>query len=112
MPVRLSSPGKRLVPWIACIALGLWAAPPAARAADAEAGGRLVAQWCQSCHLVEQRVGRDQAPPLAAIANNPALSDGMLRAWLADPHPPMPNLSLTTREIDDIVAYLRTLKRK
>jgi mono/diheme cytochrome c family protein len=32
-----------------------------------------------------------------------------VRAWLADPHPPMPNFNLSRQQIDDIVAYLDSL---
>jgi mono/diheme cytochrome c family protein len=32
-----------------------------------------------------------------------------IRGWLADPHPPMPNLNLSRQEIDDILAYLESL---
>lgn len=93
------------------LGIGLVAFMPAARAADAEAGQRLVRQWCTSCHVAEGRTGTDMAPPLSAVVNERQRKEGYLRAWLADPHPPMPNLSLTKQEIDDIVAYLETLKR-
>jgi hypothetical protein len=32
-------------------------------------------------------------------------------AWLANPHPPMPNFNLSRTEIDWIVAYLASLRR-
>ncbi len=34
-----------------------------------------------------------------------------LRAWLADPHPPMPKFDLTRAETDAIIAYIKSLKR-
>ncbi len=34
-----------------------------------------------------------------------------LRAWLADPHPPMPKFDLTRAETDAIIAYIGSLKR-
>ena len=57
-----------------------------------------------------QNRGADTAPPFAAIANDPKRSPDALRAWLARPHPPMPNMNLTRTEISDIVAYLLSLK--
>lgn len=79
--------------------------------ADAEHGEQLAKQWCSSCHLVaaEQTIGADSAPPFETIAKNSAISSGELRAWLADPHPPMPNLDLSVREIDDLTAYVMSL---
>ena len=35
-----------------------------------------------------------------------------LKAWLADPHSPMANLSLTNDEIDDRLAYIESLNKK
>jgi hypothetical protein len=32
-----------------------------------------------------------------------------IEGWLADPHPPMPNLDLSRQEINDIMAYLQSL---
>jgi mono/diheme cytochrome c family protein len=83
----------------------------AALAADAEHGEQLAKQWCSSCHLVtsQQTASADSAPPFRTIAENTGISSGNLRAWLADPHPPMPDLSLSVREIDDLTAYVMSL---
>ena len=35
-----------------------------------------------------------------------------IAAWLTDPHPPMPKLSLSKDEIDNLVAYIETMKVK
>jgi len=80
-------------------------------AADADAGLRLVRQWCVECHVVEpaQESASDAAPPFESIALDPTKTPEGLRTWLADPHPPMPNLQLSTGEIDDILAYIQTL---
>lgn len=81
-------------------------------AADAAAGARLVNQWCVACHATDRsRAAADAAPSLQTIAERRGGSPGWLRAWLAAPHPPMPNLTLSNREIDDIVAHLQTLRR-
>ena len=49
---------------------------------------------------------------LAAIANRSTLSPGALRAWLTDTHPPMPNLNLSNQQMDDIAAYLDSLRKR
>lgn len=93
-------------------ALIAMAFPFAAKAADADHGRVIARQWCSSCHIVEPgQAGADSAPAFATIANDPARKPGALRAWLSNPHPPMPNLALSRGEIDDIVAYLETLRR-
>lgn len=80
-------------------------------AADADAGLRLSRQWCVECHIVEptQESASDAAPPFEAIAEDPNRTPEGLRTWLADPHPPMPNLQLSTAEIEDILAYIQSL---
>ena len=96
---------------VLAVALGLVAAS-AAKAGDAASGGKLAAAWCSSCHATgAARRATDMAPPFVTIANDPVRTPTRLRVWLADPHPPMPNLSLSNIEIDDILAWLDTLKR-
>lgn len=100
-------------------ALLLW--PFAGQAAAGEAGNResgnresgkaVVESWCASCHHASgARVGRDAAPPFLAIAKRRHFDASMLQRVLADPHPPMPRVSLTRRQVDDVVAYLRALR--
>ena len=75
-------------------------------AGEAVEGRRLAERWCVSCHGAT-----DAAPPLEALANRPNRTAYTLRAWLTQPHPPMPDLSLTREEIDDLVAYLAELAK-
>jgi mono/diheme cytochrome c family protein len=83
-----------------------------APAQEAEEGLALARQWCTSCHIVEPgAAGSDAARPFAAIANDASFTEQGLRAWLADPHPPMPNLNLTRAETAAVTAYLRSLRR-
>jgi mono/diheme cytochrome c family protein len=97
---------------IIALAVGLWSASAAA-AGDAKSGQALARQWCSSCHLVESgSSGGDQAPPFESIANDPVRTPARLRSWLASPHPPMPDLKLSRTQIDDVMAYLESLKRK
>jgi mono/diheme cytochrome c family protein len=74
-------------------------------------GLRLARQWCAGCHVAEPAGrGGDVGPPFVEVANRPDRTAQTLRAWLNDPHPPMANLGLTGREIDDIVAYIESLQ--
>ena len=86
-----------------------------ARSGDPAAGKRLAERWCSSCHVVSG-AGTDAVPSLERIARGMPSAEGepgtaRVRRWLADPHPPMPNLSLTDAEIADVAAYLETLAR-
>jgi cytochrome c len=38
------------------------------------------------------------------------LDPGELRTWLTQPHGAMPDLALTRAEIDDLIAYIGTLR--
>ncbi|MGH6925993.1 MAG: c-type cytochrome [Propylenella sp.] len=93
------------------VALGLHAASASA-AGDARAGKALAERWCASCHLVapEQTSATTEAPPFASVAERSAEEIGALAAFLADPHPPMPQMSLTRQEIQDLLAYIASLK--
>ena len=82
---------------------------------DAMRGSSLAESWCSSCHIVDLKgTGRsvDLAPPFQKIANDPAKTPGFLRQWLVSSHPQMPNFNLGRREIDDLIAYIQTLKSK
>ena len=79
---------------------------------SAEQGQKLARQWCAECHIVEPgNTASDVAPTFPQIAENRTLTPDRLRGWLSDPHPPMPNLSLSRAEIEDLVAYLESLRQ-
>jgi len=50
-----------------------------------------------------------QGPPSFHIASN-HLNPEELRAFLTRPHGAMPDLALTRAEIDDLIAYIETLR--
>jgi cytochrome c len=74
-------------------------------------GHQLAQQWCTGCHIIEPGTtsASDVAPPFPKIAQDKRLTADQLRVWLANPHPPMPNLSLTREEIENLVAYIGSL---
>jgi mono/diheme cytochrome c family protein len=85
----------------------------AASAADPDHGQTLARRWCATCHVVASNQDRPtgEAPPFAAIAKRPDFDASRLANFLLDPHPKMPNMSLTRMEAADIVAYIATLAR-
>jgi len=52
-----------------------------------------------------------EAPPFASIAKRADFDPIRLTNFLLDPHPKMPNMSLTRTEAGDLVAYIATLAR-
>ena len=85
---------------------------PSIAHADAIAGGKLARQWCANCHVI------DGAGPSATLPQGPPsfqiiaghLNPGEMRAFLSHPHGAMPDLALTRAEIDDLIAYIESLR--
>jgi len=92
------------------VLLTLVAASPAFAAGDVVQGKKIAKRWCASCHVIspEQMQGSADVPTFCDIAQRK--SGGKLKIFLMDPHPKMPDMSLTRQEIDDIVAYIESLK--
>ncbi|MGB8748281.1 MAG: c-type cytochrome [Pseudolabrys sp.] len=80
--------------------------------ADPDNGERLARRWCAPCHVVvsNQRGATSEAPPFATIANRPDFDAAKIAAFLLEPHPRMPNMSLSRTEAADLAAYIATLK--
>lgn len=97
--------------FVVCIALST-AFASAARAADAAQGEVLAKRWCAACHIVasDQTAGNTQAPPFSAIASRQDFDAGKLALFLLDPHPKMPDMSLTRAEAADLAAYIAARK--
>jgi cytochrome c len=82
-------------------------------AGDVARGQALAKAWCVSCHIVDRKgTGTDVAPPFPKIADNGTPDQRDPKAFLAAPHPPMPDFNLARQQIEDIVAYLDSLATK
>lgn len=98
---------------IALLCLVGSAGASAAQTADAKRGHALAARLCAQCHLVDG--GSPDArfadiPSFAAIAARPGISAEQLAGQIIVPHPEMPSVQLTTRELRDIISYILSLK--
>ena len=82
-------------------------------AADAEHGSVLAKRWCASCHIVSssQSVVIDHSPSFATIAQKADFSAERLAFFLLEPHPKMPNMSLSRKEAEDLAAYIAEQRR-
>lgn len=77
---------------------------------NAEAGKQLVLNSCTACHApMNPANASDQAPPLSFLAHDNKADPRWVRAWLMDPHPPMPGIMLSRQQVADVMAYLSTL---
>ncbi len=85
----------------------------AGAAFEAANGKTLAEKWCSSCHLVspDQAKASADAPPFASIAERTDEDLDRLAFFLLDPHPVMPNFSLSRDQITDLVAYIKSLKQ-
>src|SRR5215831_11267519 len=82
----------------------------ATSASDAQAGRDIVMRSCVSCHATEgTRTASDHAPPLSFLARANRERPASIRGWLMNPHPPMPNLMMSRKQIADVIAYLNSL---
>ncbi len=82
-------------------------------AADAVNGKALALQWCASCHLVsndQTSASGASLPSFYDISRDLSFNEAALKTFLADPHPQMPNMSLTNLEIADLARYIDTLE--
>jgi mono/diheme cytochrome c family protein len=80
---------------------------------DVEAGRKLAETWCSSCHVVgptAQQGSSTGAPTFPAIAGMTSTTQMALRVFLQTPHSRMPDLHLSRQEIDDVSAYILSLR--
>lgn len=77
---------------------------------DVAAGKNLFLQSCSPCHAQSgaQDV-TDTAPPLSYIARESKDRPDYIRRRLMNPHSPMPGFMLARQQIDDVIAYLRSV---
>jgi mono/diheme cytochrome c family protein len=93
-------------------------AAPAMAAGDPNAVKGLLADHCADCHAIPgYSAGRSAAgvaaPAFQAIADDPAVyTEERLRAFLQKPHWPMTGFVLSPSDVDNILAYLTTLRHR
>src|SRR5437868_6201600 len=84
-------------------------------AATIARGRELAERACGGCHAINGGAGGVtiqgiNAPSFRAIAGRPNQTPQRLQSFIMTPHRPMPGIPLSLAEVDDIVAYLLTLK--
>ena len=89
------------------------ASAKAATLGDPKAG-RLYAQTqCASCHSIVPTGNTspvDAATPFQAVADTSGMTRTALFVFFRSPHPTMPNLIVRGDDLDNIIAYILSLK--
>jgi mono/diheme cytochrome c family protein len=112
----MSINGTRLLLSVAAFAaLAAATVSPAAAVETGFAGNgeAFALEICSDCHVVSDRqvrVDTVKLPSFRAVANDPKYSEHWLRTFMRTPHFEMPNFILTDQQLDDLLAYIDTLK--
>ena len=85
-----------------------------AQAGDPGAGAAYAKQVCAQCHAIDQTGTSPEptAPPFKDVANTPGMTGTALRVWLSTSHPTMPNIIVEPQDMDNVIAYILSLKDK
>ncbi len=85
------------------------------RAPSARKGLKVAREWCTRCHVVRRgrkRRAGSEVPSFQEVANRPGMTPAKLRRILGRPHNQMPTEPLYTDEVADLIAYIRSLRRR
>ena len=80
---------------------------------DPHAGAKFAQRVCATCHIVGgdwPANPRSPVPAFEEIAREPSVTPLGLRVFLNSPHRNMPNLILSEKEADDVIAYIMGLR--
>ena len=85
----------------------------AQQAGDPAAGAAYAKQYCSKCHAIgdTQISPEPKAPRFKDIANTPGMTPVVLDVWLRTPHVYMPNIVVEADQIDNVIAYILSLKK-
>jgi mono/diheme cytochrome c family protein len=76
--------------------------------------GRLYAEThCASCHSIVPDGNTspvDAAPPFQVVADTPGMTRTALFVFFRTPHATMPNLVVQGDDVDNVIAYILSLK--
>ena len=97
---------------MALVGMGDLTARAAEWPGDPVAGLALARAWCANCHVLQdsESAVATGAPSFKAVAANPAVTPMSLRVFFQTPHQRMPDFHLSNSEIDDLSAYILSLR--
>jgi cytochrome c len=84
----------------------------AQHAGDPTAGADYAKKFCTKCHALNRGETSPEptAPPFADVANTKGMTATALTVWLTTSHPTMPNIVIEPHDMDNVVAYILSLK--
>jgi mono/diheme cytochrome c family protein len=80
---------------------------------DAGQGLAYAQKTCSGCHNVLKTGAASpnkDAPQFKQIANTPGMSITALTVWSRTSHPTMPNLMIPPNDMDNLIAYIMSLR--
>jgi cytochrome c len=95
------------------VLLGMLPSVNIAHAQDVFEGRRVAQQWCSGCHQVgaEFRPHKDVVPSFYAVAQVNSTTAMSLTTFLSSSHQNMPDFSLSRDEIQNVSAYILSLRK-
>lgn len=92
--------------------VGLSSSAAAQQIGNPGAGAAYAKQVCAKCHAIDptEPSSEPAAPPFKDVANTPGMTATALAVWLTTAHPTMPNIILDSHELDDVIAFILSLK--
>lgn len=104
----------RLLPRLAAaLLLALPGGAKTAELGNVEAGHEYAKQVCAECHEVERGETVSlylDVPSFQTVADTPGMTDRALAVWLQTSHPNMPDFILRQDDMDNVIAYIMSLK--
>lgn len=83
-------------------------------AASIARGQEIAERACAGCHALAGQPGRTvegtDVPSFRSIAGRPNQTPQRLQSFIMTPHRPMPGIPLSLAEVNDVVAYLLSLR--
>ena len=92
-----------------------YATVPIVDVGDARKGLAYAEKFCSACHNVlatDATSPNKQAPPFKSIAKTPGMSITALTVWSRTSHPTMPNFVIAPEDMDDLIAYIMSLRNR
>lgn len=110
----MSMPFRSAALFALCLTLAGIDSSSAQSIGDAAAGRQLASTWCTQCHRISSRDREPtrMPPDFGAVAAMPRQTEMSLRVFLQTPHGDMPRYQFTRAEMDDIIAYILSLRSR
>jgi mono/diheme cytochrome c family protein len=94
--------------------VGFAASVRAQEIGSVESGRKYAALHCAGCHAIDpddSHFRNPRAAPFREIAETPGMNGRALTVWLTSTHKDMPNLIIERDDMEDLIAYILSLKR-